>query len=245
MDRKTIIVLVCCVAGTFALISLTHKILPPIPVPPAATNAVTAGASSNVITAATETAATATVPAVPLPTFATNLEEQILVVTNQSTRFTFTSHGGGLKQLEFFNYREDVSRHARKRTLTNGLASLNKHGVLPVLTVSGGDSLQGDGVFALSQTGDTVRAEKLLTNGLRIVKEFQLGTNYLLLASVQLVNSANVPLALPAQEIAVGTATPLGPRDDGMNVGLMWHNGSRSTTISDAWFANRTLGCFP
>src|SRR5688572_595006 len=104
MDRKTIIVLVCCVAGTLALFKLTDKLLPPIPVPPAATNAVPTGASSNVIAGSTETVAAAvTTPAVPLPTFATNLEEQILVATNQSTRFTFTSHGGGLKQLEFFN----------------------------------------------------------------------------------------------------------------------------------------------
>ena len=247
MDRKTIIILVCCVAGMLALNNLVNKIYPPIPVEPAGTNAVPAIPDSNAVISTTSSASVAAAPSASpaLPVVATDLEEEFLVVTNQDTRFIFTSHGGGLKELEFFNYREDVSRHARKRANTNGLAALNKDGELPVLTVSGGESLRGDGVFVLSQTGETVRAEKLLTNGLRIVKEFRPSTNYLLLTSVRFENTGNVPLALPAMEIAIGTATPLGPTDDGMNVGLMWHNGARNATISDAWFANRTLGCFP
>jgi len=248
MDRKTIIILVCCVAGMLALNSLVNKIYPPIPIPPASTNAAPAGIVSNDSGSGTDAIVSAEValPSATLPTFSTtNLEEQLLVFTNRDTRFIFSSLGGGLKELEFFNYPEDVSSHARKRSLTNGFASLNDNGALPVLTVSGGESLQGDGVFTLSETGDSVRAEKLFTNGLRIVKEFHPSTNFLLLTSVRLENTANVPIALPAQEIALGTATPLGPQDNGMNVGLMWYNGARSTTISAAWFANRTLGCFP
>jgi YidC/Oxa1 family membrane protein insertase len=247
MDRKTIIILVCCVAGMLLLNRLVDKIYPPIPIPPSATNSPSATTVSNATGSVTGEVASGAVaiPNVPLPTFSTNIDEQLLVVTNQDARLIFSSLGGGLKEMELFHHRADVSRHARKRSLTNGFASLNEHGAVPVLTVSGGDSLQGDGVFALSRTEVGVRAEKLLANGLRIVKEFRPSTNYLLFTSVRLENASNVPIALPPQEIAVGTATPLGPQDDGMNVGLMWHNGSRSTTISDAWFANRTLGCFP
>jgi len=246
MDRKTIIILVCCVAGVLALNKLVDKLYPPIPMPPAATNAVPATTISNAT--GTVTSSVVTPPAVPnatLPTFSTNLEERLLVITNHDARLIFTSLGGGLKEVELFNHRADVSRHARKRSLTNGFASLNEHGMVPILTVSGGDVLQGDGVFELSQTADGVRAEKILTTGLRIVKEFRPSTNYLLLTSVRLENATNVPLTLPAQEIAVGTATPLGPQDDGLNVGLMWHSGSRNTTISDPWFKNMTLMCFP
>ena len=247
MDRKTIIILACCVAGMFALNSLVNKIYPPIPIERPATNAVPAVTASNSESTVTGSVieATAPVASAALPTFPTSLEEQFLVITNLGSRLIFTSHGGGLKELELFGFLADVSRHARKRSITNGLVSLNEGGVLPVLTVSGGESLQGDGVFTLSQDGDTVRAEKVLTNGLRIVKEFRPSTNYLMLTSVRLENTGTGPLALPAQEVAVGTATPLGPQDDGMNVGMMWHNGARNATISDAWFANRTLGCFP
>ena len=55
----------------------------------------------------------------------------------------------------------------------------------PVLAVLGDASVQGDGVFTLTQTANSVRAEKVLTNGLRLVKEFQLSTNYLVRATVQ------------------------------------------------------------
>ena len=36
------------------------------------------------------------------------------------------------------------------------------------------------------------------------------------------------PLALPAQEWVVGTATPMGPDDNGMYLGAMWYNGTNT-----------------
>jgi hypothetical protein len=154
MDRKTIIILVCCVAGMLLLNRLVDKIYPPIPIPPSATNSPSATTVSNATGSVTGEVASGAVaiPNVPLPTFSTNIDEQLLVVTNQDARLIFSSLGGGLKEMELFHHRADVSRHARKRSLTNGFASLNEHGAVPVLTVSGGDSLQGDGVFALSRT---------------------------------------------------------------------------------------------
>ena len=90
-----------------------------------------------------------------------------------------------------------------------------------------------------------VRAEKQLPTGLRIVKEFELSTNYLVVGKVRLENTSEQPLQLPAQEWVVGTATPLGPRDKGEAVGVMWYNGSKSQDVGEPWFANRTLGCLP
>src|SRR5207253_2648302 len=52
-------------------------------------------------------------------------------------------------------------------------------------------------------------------------------------------------LNLPAQEWVVGTATPMGPQDNGQAVGLLWYNGSSTEDVSAGWFANRTLGCIP
>lgn len=246
MDRKTILLLVCCFAGMLAINSLVNKIYPPIPIESPGTNLIATAETSPTNPASAAPAAPASTTSSPtLPTFSANQAEQLLIYTNQGTRFTFTSHGGGVKELEFLNYPEDVSRHVRRRSATNDFASLNEHGAVPVLTVSGNEILQGDGVYDLSQVADGVRAEKQLTNGLRIVKNFRPSTNYLVVTSVRFENTSSAPLALPAQEVAVGTATPLGPSDTGMNVGLMWHNGARNTTVSDAWFANRTLMCFP
>ena len=86
-----------------------------------------------------------------------------------------------------------------------------------------------------------MRAEKTLTNGLRLIKEFQLGTNYLLHATVLLENTSGHPLALPPQEWVIGTATPMGPDDDGQNVGFMWHNGEKKEKILKAWFDNASF----
>ena len=76
-----------------------------------------------------------------------------------------------------------------------------------------------------------VRAEKTLTNGLTIVKDFQLSSNYLVMATVRLENRSAQPLALPAQEWVVGTAAPLGPRDKGQAVGVLWYNGAKTEDL--------------
>jgi YidC/Oxa1 family membrane protein insertase len=245
MDRKTIIILVCCLGGMLLLNRLVDKMYPPIPVPVATNIVATVTGTNNSAAAVTPATLPAVTGSAALPVAHTNITEQLLVITNAETRLVFTTHGGGLKEVELLNHAADVSRHARKRAATNNPATLNRDGALPVLALTGGEALQGDGIYTLSEIPDGVRAEKLLTNGLWIVKEFRVSTNYLLPTTVRLENRGAVPLALPEQELAVGTATPLGPRDDGMQVGLMWNNGSSSTTISAGWFANRTLGCFP
>ena len=104
-----------------------------------------------------------------------------------------------------------------------------------------GEAVQGDGVFTLANIDNGVRAEKTLTNGLTIVKDFQLSTNYLVMATVRLENRSTQPLALPAQEWVVGTASPLGPRDQGRAVGVMWYNGTKTEDLGGtSYFAG---GC--
>ena len=77
-----------------------------------------------------------------------------------------------------------------------------------------------------------MRAEKTLTNGLVIVKNFQLTSNYLVTATVRLENRSAQPLALPAQEWFVGTAAPMGPRDKGEAVGVLWYNGAKTEDLT-------------
>ncbi len=99
------------------------------------------------------------------------------------------------------------------------------------LALLDGEAVQGDGVFKLAPTDHGVRAEKTLTNGLTIVKDFQLSSNYLVMATVRLENRSAQPLALPAQEWFVGTAAPLGPRDQGRAVGVLWYNGAKTLDL--------------
>src|SRR5882724_831882 len=45
--------------------------------------------------------------------------------------------------------------------------------------------------------------------------------------TVKIENHYGQTLALPQQEWVVGTATPMGPRDDGSVVGVVWYNGAK------------------
>src|SRR5207245_5231815 len=86
----------------------------------------------------------------------------------------------------------------------------------------------------------------LLATGLRFVKEFQLSTNYLVLATVRLENRSDAALALPAQEWFAGTATPMNAQDKGTAVGVMWHNGTKAQdTLGASYFSSRGFACTP
>lgn len=113
------------------------------------------------------------------------------------------------------------------------------------MALVGDEAVQGDGIFKLTSIENGVRAEKTLTNGLSIVKEFQLSTNYLVQTSVRLENHSTQALKLPAQEWVVGTANPMSPRDNSIVEGFMWYNGIKVEDVNAAWFANRTFGCLP
>src|ERR1043166_3572678 len=98
MDRKSIII----IAGCLGLLVLWQFVVvpkltpPPKPVPPGASNTVANAQSPS--SPATTTVATAASPAAVAPTTSTNalrvtvntnVEEQLLVITNDDARYTF------------------------------------------------------------------------------------------------------------------------------------------------------------
>ena len=248
MDRKSIIVIVACMGLMFLWSSvLVPKLYPPIPAktaPPDATNAV-AVAQSPATSTANPAAPAAGLNAFIRPAFTTNTDAPTVVLTNENARYTFTALGGGLSQIALIKYPEMVSQQ-RKGSPTKSFATLNVNAPLPVLAVVGSEGWQqGDGVFALTHTTNTLRAEKTLADGLRIVKEFQLGTNYLLHANVRLENTSSHPLTLPAQEWVIGTATPMDADDDGSAAGIMWSDGPKNQDTLAPYFENKRFGCMP
>jgi len=126
--------------------------------------------------------------------------EELKVITNAHARYTFTSRGGGLKSVELLDFPETVSLRWKKGVAANGVATLNTHAAVPALAILGESNLVGDGNFILKRIEDGVRAEKSFTNGLRIVKEFHVGSNYLVDATVRLENTSGKSIPLPAQE---------------------------------------------
>jgi YidC/Oxa1 family membrane protein insertase len=195
-------------------------------------------ANSNAV--ATAQALTPTVPAIA---FDTNVPEQLLLVTNARARYTFTSRGGGLKLVELLDYPATISpRWKKSQVVSDTLASLNTRAPLPVLAVAGEASLTGDGNFTLTKTGDSIRAVKVLTSGLTLEKEFRIGSNYLIQASVRLKNGTDKSMALPAQEIVIGMATPMDVDDNSTYVGTMWYDGTKETDLPGQYF--NTNGSF-
>lgn len=242
MDRKSIFVLVACFALLFLGSRLIDKLYPPRPVPPGATVATNTTSSpgitiSNTVAPAMLAPADTNRTATPiLPVRPLTGPEQTLVITNADARFTFTSRGGGISTIELFGYPETITR--KKSAASQDFATLNTPHAAPVLALFGDASLQDDGQFVLERTADGIRAEKVLTNGLRVVKEFVLGTNHLIHTKVRLENTSAAPLSLSAQEWAVGTATPMGPDDHAQTEGIAWYNGRKMEEKAATWFVN-------
>jgi YidC/Oxa1 family membrane protein insertase len=210
----------------------------------AATNIVaaaqTAVMNGNAVSSAPSATSTVTVP------FGTNAPEELVIFTNGDARYTFTSRGGGLKSVELLKYPETVSPRWKKEIATNSVATLNTHAPVPILAILGDPSFVGDGNFTLTKTADGVRAEKSFADGLILAKEFHVSSNYLINASVSLKNSSDKPLAVPAQDWVVGTATPMGPDDNGMYLGAMWFDGAKIQDHAASYFSTNTtiLGFF-
>lgn len=229
-----------------ALVLWIGVVMPRFTPPPRPVSADTnAPASAPGTPVAASRAPTTTPPAAGALSFSvnTNQPEQLLVISNENARYTFTSYGGGLKLVELLKYPEIAAKDKNKAG-ANRFAKLNADTPAPTLAVLENEATHSDGIFTLTRTATGVRAEKDLTNGLRFVKEFSLSTNYLVTAAARWENHSSNPLALPSQEWVVGTATPTSAQDNGQAVGLMWFNGSRASDIAGAsYFSTRGFGC--
>ncbi len=194
--------------------------------------------------APTITATQSVAPVLPLDT---NVSEETIVLTNAYARYTFTSRGGGLKSVELLDYPETVSPQWKMEMATNAVATLNARVSVPIMTVLGESSLIGNGQFRLTKlNADDVRAEKTFPNGLRILKDFRIGTNYVVDVTVRLENTSWKSLPLPTQEWVIGTATPMDPDDTTFPAygGTMWFDGKKADSVNLSYFSTNTTFLF-
>jgi YidC/Oxa1 family membrane protein insertase len=242
MDRKSLVILVVCFVVLMLWYPLTNRLFPPTPLPKR-NNQFSTNLSSRPAPEASFNAVEAPGNLAPTPrsaVAATNQAEQTLSIENADVRYTFTSHGGGVKYVELKRFPATIECRKQTATTAKQLATLNSTAPGPMLAVLDGEAVEGDGVFTLTNTPTGVRAEKMLPSGLRVVKEFRPSTNYLLKATIRLENvSGNQKIDLPAQEWVVGTAAPMGLRDETRFLGFEWYNGVQAQRMNDSWFANR------
>jgi YidC/Oxa1 family membrane protein insertase len=194
------------------------------------------------------TAATATAAPAPSVFFPADANAQTLVLTNGRARYTFTSAGGGLKTIELLDHPETISARWRGQ-ITNsdaGVATLNAMTTVPVLAVLGDTNFVGDGRFELSRSGNTVRAEKNLADGLRLTKTFTLTSNFLVNAAVKIENTSDKTVLLSPQEIVVGTAAPMDADDSSFANygGVMWCDGTNAVNNTLTYFDTNTSSFF-
>jgi YidC/Oxa1 family membrane protein insertase len=257
MDRKSIIVLLLSFGLLMLWYPLVNKIFPPTQLPPG-TNILTQATNRptpEATTAVTPQPATnlEAIPATPAPTQAappaiirSDEPEKTVTIENENARYIFSSHQGGLKFVELKKYDATVDcQKTNDPAAKRKFATLNTPAPVPSMSLLGAAALTGDGIFILSKTESTVRAEKALSNGLHLVKEFQLSSNYLLKTTVRFENRSAERILIPDHQWVVGTATPIGQRDESMMLGLQWYNGAKAESIDEAWFANRPMGCLP
>jgi YidC/Oxa1 family membrane protein insertase len=252
MDRTGIIVITLCAIlfgvwvyeqNKFAQQQAQYARTHPVATPAATTGILTNGA--DVSSQLDKAFARANGNDVESGLIPTNSPEHLIGFTNANAIYTFTSRGGGLQSVKLTKYPDSTSLRWKKEVATNGVATLNAHAPAPVLAILGDPSLVGDGNFSLQQTADGVRAEKVLPDGLRLVKDFYVSSNYLVNADVRLENISDKPVALPAQQWIIGTATPMGPDDNGLYLGAMWYNGTNTPQDCTAsYFSKSTTTLF-
>lgn len=145
--------------------------------------------------------------------------------------------------MELKRYPESVGKDA-KGAAARALVTLNEQAPSPVMALRGGAALTGDDVYTLTRiSAARVRAEKVLSNGLWLVKEFELAANYVVNTEVRIQNRGAQPVGLPAQAYVIGSATPMTPYDDETLMGVYWYNGAAKSHIDTSWFENKTMGC--
>lgn len=253
MDRKSLLLLAVTCVVLILWYPLMNHLYPPLPPPAPAPGQAAApglvqpldGAAPAEPAAAPESITRTLPPGVAYSGFrAPAAEEQTLVLETDAARYVFTSHGGGLRHVELKGYPETIVRgRARREELPP--VRFNRFAPTPLFAVLGADAGAAAQEYALRREGDRVIAERALPGGLHLVKEFRPESNYLVSAAFRLENRSATNVAAPPHELVIGTAAPVHTNDLPHFLGLFAGHDGGHKRVDEAWFANRTLGCFP
>ncbi|MBN8247983.1 MAG: membrane protein insertase YidC, partial [Verrucomicrobia bacterium] len=249
MDRKGIAILVGALALMLSWTWVINQIYPPTVRPPGATN----GPGTNLPVTApslspasvSPTVAPGPVAAVPPATLLSAAPGRTLRLENDQVRATITSQGGGLRFVDLKEYPATVGCRTKDKALASEPASLNQPAFLPAFVHADAAELGPAADFQLSESNGVVRAQRTLTNGVRVTKEYRIASNYVFAVTLRYENTGKAPAALPGRELVVGTASSQDPTETAEWLGAHWYNGSDTTVVNQGWFANRTLGCLP
>jgi YidC/Oxa1 family membrane protein insertase len=201
MDRKTMLVVLGCLAALIGWQALINHIYPPKPKAAKVANA------AVVTNAAPQT--TVEGPAlkpVEQPKDAAvqpeepRLPEQIVTLSNEFVRMEFTSWGGGVRSVGLLKHKVNGS----------GDVVLNGTNFIPALALTGITNAGPDSVFAVEQpASNTVVMKRQTRAGWAITKTFALNDGYLIAGTVEIARVARGSEPLPTTAgLVIGTVTP-------------------------------------
>lgn len=254
MDRKGIGILLVAFALMLGWPALVNRLYPPSERSKTATNAIPRSPSSNsavgVQTGSTSSIPATTIQSVPSPTappvqVLSVTAGQTLVLENTQVRATFTSLGGGLRRVDLKEYPAVIARGKGQGAQASTDVMLNDPAFSPAFVHAGLPGLSGDQEFELIQRDGAVIAQKDLPEGLRVVKEYRLGSNFIFQVTIRHENRGSRPVALPSGEMVMGTASTADRQETGDWLGAYWYNGTAAEHVDMTWFANRFMGCIP
>lgn len=254
MDRKGIGILLVAFALMLGWPALVNRLYPPSARPKAGTNAIPVSLPSNTVggaqVASTSSVPAATLQSVPSPTappvqVLSATAGKTLVLENTQVRATFTSLGGGLRRVDLKEYPAVIARGKGQGPQASTDVMLNDPAFSPAFVHAGLPGLGLDQEFELIQRDGAVIAQKDLPEGLRVVKEYRLASNYVFEVTIRHENRGNRPVALPPGEMVMGTASTADRQETGDWLGAYWYNGTAAEHVDMTWFANRFMGCVP
>ncbi|MBM3901529.1 MAG: membrane protein insertase YidC [Verrucomicrobia bacterium] len=254
MDRKGIGILMVAFALMLGWPALVNRLYPPSERSKTATNAIPRSPSSNSLVGV-QTGSTSSIPATTIQSVPSSTAPpvqvlsatagQTLVLENTQVRATFTSLGGGLRRVDLKEYPAVIARGKGQGAQASTDVMLNDPAFSPAFVHVGLPGLGGDQEFELIQRDGAVIAQKDLPEGLRVVKEYRLASNYVFQVTIRHENRGSQPVALPSGEMVMGTASTADRQETGDWLGAYWYNGTAAEHVDMTWFANRFMGCIP
>src|SRR6267154_1033581 len=128
MDRKTIVVVVCCLLALFASQKIINTLYPPKPKAPQSLTAASSNAApQQALISKPAEPSIATTQVANTESALPHVAEEIVSLSNDLIRVDFTSWGGGVRSVELFKH----------KAFDTGLATLNGSGLVPALSLVG------------------------------------------------------------------------------------------------------------
>jgi YidC/Oxa1 family membrane protein insertase len=227
-------------------------------------NSTKQGTSPPPVISSPTNASTAQTNTVPQPQFTNavpSAPEKTVVLQNDFVRYTFTTHGGGIKRVELKKFPKEPG----KEIAEVGMEEMHlDRGRLPLLAFQPSDVQVDYGPTGkrpystastvhkiVSPTGKSVTLEVSLPSpngGSRLVRKvFTIGRQYQLDVAVSVSNNSTNNLAVAEADFFLVSGTAQEPlsksRMMGMSYGTMWFNGDEEQSVGPGYFDNKPLGC--